>query len=385
MNIPKILIIGSGHLAKRIERAYDDVQCSLVRTSFQELLAGSHGSIVDVLDRLVTTVNPTAIFVVDDDDQCNLHSIIALFSLAPTAQVFASVFNERLVPHFRLKRSNFHIFHPPEVAAPEFVEALEVEKREIQEVPPQPCIEKRSSRRGSSVLTYCVLAYSIVLFGAVSYFHLKEGFSWIDAVYFVVVTMSTVGYGDINLLNAPSHSKLFGIALILTSMVFVWLIFSLTFDSLLRRRAERNMGHRQYRNRDHVIVCGLGRLGLCIVELLLKKGEEIIVIESDPHNSRIEECRRRGVAVYIGDARSDRVLSDVVVDKAKALYSVINDDAINLEIGLTARTIQPRLRVILRIFDEKIAEMVRETLDIYLTRSTSKIVADNLKRKHLGL
>ena len=61
----------------------------------------------------------------------------------------------------------------------------------------------------------------------VAYFHLADGLSWLDALYFVVVTTATVGYGDINLLNASALSKFVGIALILSSTCFIWMIFSL--------------------------------------------------------------------------------------------------------------------------------------------------------------
>ena len=86
-----------------------------------------------------------------------------------------------------------------------------------------------------------------------------------------------------------------------------------------------------------------------------------------------EHLRARGADVYIGDARLPRVLQDVNVTRAKALYSVINDDYANLEIGLNARSFQPDLRLILRIFDDSMSTRIKEHLDIHLTFSMSAI------------
>ena len=76
-----------------------------------------------------------------------------------------------------------------------------------------------------------------------------------------------------------------------------------------------------------------------------------------------------GIDVYIGDARLPGVLHDVGVTKAKALYSLVDSDFGNLEIGLNARAFDPTLRLVLRIYDDSMSKMIRENLDIQLTYS----------------
>ena len=187
------------------------------------------------------------------------------------------------------------------------------------------------------------------------------------------MTVATVGYGDITLLNASAATKLVGIGLILTSTCFIWMIFSLTVDNIIKRRVQLALGRKRYSLSGHVILCGLGRLGFFIAEGLLKQGEKLLIVEKNENSPTIEYFRSRGADVYIGDARLPRVLQDVGVTRAKALYSVINSDYANLEVGLNARSFVPGLRLILRIFDESMSQRIKKHLDVHLTFSMTAI------------
>lgn len=213
----------------------------------------------------------------------------------------------------------------------------------------------------------------MVLLAATSYFRAAEHLSWLDAFYFVIVTTATVGYGDISLLHSSPASKLAGIALILTSTVFIWMIFSLTVDQIIKKRVQMALGRRKHSQRGHVILCGVGRLGHLVGEALLKRGERLLVVEQEETSDAVEHLRSLGADVYIGDARSPRVLEDVGVRRAKALYSLVANDFVNLEVGLNGRSFDPNLRLILRIFDESMAQRIKEHLDIHLSFSTSAI------------
>ena len=151
------------------------------------------------------------------------------------------------------------------------------------------------------------------------------------------------------------------------------MIFSLTVDSIINKRAELSMGRKKYSYKDHIILCGLGKLGYFIAEELLQKGEKVIIVEKNEDSPVIDYFRNLGANVYIGDARLPRVLEDVGVKNAKALFSVINNDYSNIEVGLNARSFEPNLRLILRIFDESMSEKIKDNLDIHLTFSMSNI------------
>jgi voltage-gated potassium channel Kch len=147
------------------------------------------------------------------------------------------------------------------------------------------------------------------------------------------------------------------------------MIFSLTIDRIIRRRAQLALGRKRYSLKEHVILCGLGRLGQSVAEGLLDRGERLLIVEKEESSDAILYFRSRGADVYIGDARLPRVLADVGVRRAKALYSVIDNDFANLQVGLNARSFQPDLRLILRIFDAVMSRRIKEQLDIHLTLS----------------
>lgn len=208
---------------------------------------------------------------------------------------------------------------------------------------------------------------------SIGYFHYSEGLSWLDACYFVVVTVASVGYGDISTIHSSPQAKVVNIFLILGAMVCVWMIFSLLIDRIIRQRIQLSLGRRRYTESGHVIVCGLGRLGHCVAEELLRRGHKVVAVELDENSSRSEHLRQRGVPVYTGNARAFSVLEDVNVARAAALISVIDDDYANLEIALNARSIGPDLRLVLRIYDEDMARQVSTDLDIHLTLSMSAL------------
>ena len=158
------------------------------------------------------------------------------------------------------------------------------------------------------------------------------------------------------------------------------MIFSLTVDRIIKRRVQLALGRRSYTHRDHVIVCGLGRLGYFVAEGLLARGERVLIVERNEDSATVEHFRSLGADVYIGDARLPRVLHEVGVARAKAVYAVINNDFTNLEIGLNARTFAPDLRLVLRIFDDAMSARLREQLDVQLIYSMTAIADDKVFR-----
>ena len=377
MTLNPVLIVGSGHLAYRTRQLANAQGYRIAELSLDAIRSNdSHGSTFDAISRALQEVDLESlamVLLVDDQDERNLELLIALISLNNTLPIVASFFNENIAPHLQAAHPNVRILNPAKIAAPAFIEALSTPITHTLRYVPARIAEEPASPRADNLIKALVTGFMTLIAASVVYFHVAEQLSWLNALYFVIVTISTVGYGDISLLSAAPSSKLVGIGLILGSTFFIWVIFSLTVDRIIKRRVQRALGRRKYARKGHVILCGLGRLGYFIGEGLLKQGEQVLIVEKDEDSPAIEHLRARGADVYIGDARLPRVLQDVGVTRAKALYSVINNDYTNLEVGLNARSFDPNLRLILRIFDESMSRKIKESLDIHLTFSMTAL------------
>jgi Trk K+ transport system NAD-binding subunit len=126
---------------------------------------------------------------------------------------------------------------------------------------------------------------------------------------------------------------------------------------------------------NHIILCGLGRLGYSILLELVKMGKDVAVVELHEAAYGVSEARRMNIPVVIEDARNQQVLADLGIHKAQAVVAVTDNDMANLEIALDARTLRPDIRVVVRMFDQQIAQKISRSFDIKLIFSTSAIAA----------
>lgn len=126
---------------------------------------------------------------------------------------------------------------------------------------------------------------------------------------------------------------------------------------------------------NHVVLCGLGKLGLRTLEQLLAMGEQVAVLEKNPNCPNLAYARRNGVPVRVGHSREEGVFDDLNVARAKSIILATNDDLANLEMALDARKVRPDIRVIIRVFDQELAAKLRDALGMDLTFSTSELAA----------
>lgn len=374
----KVLILGTGHLAYRVKKLATQNGYTVVHSSVSRQFQ-KQGPVFDEIQELFKEVDlneMAMVYLLDDRDDYNLGLAIALISANAHVPITVSLFNENIAPHLQATHPNLFILNPAKIAAPKFVWSLYEPVTRFLRYKPVKIHEELKSKNPDYLIRQLVLLFLGLILLATAFFHWFEKMPLLDSLYFVVATIGTVGYGDINLLNADPLSKVVDIVLIISSMFFVWVIFSLTMDQVIKVRSEYALGRKKYNYKDHVIVCGLGRLGFFIVEDLLKRGERVVVVESNEKSSNIAHFKKLGVGVYVGDARLPGILQDVGVAKARALISVVDDDYINLEVGLSARSFQPDLRLVLRIFDDAMVEDIKQHLDIHLAFSMSALADD---------
>ncbi len=127
--------------------------------------------------------------------------------------------------------------------------------------------------------------------------------------------------------------------------------------------------------RDHIVVCGLGKVGYRVVKELLRLGEDVVGIECDAAGPFLDEIRHQNVPVLMGDARRREMLEKASVQEASAIVVCTEDDLTNLDIALDARELYPGIKVVMRMFDARLAEKVKRGFGIHTAFSTSALTA----------
>lgn len=126
---------------------------------------------------------------------------------------------------------------------------------------------------------------------------------------------------------------------------------------------------------DHIVLVGLGTVGFRVLEELLDLDEQVLVVERDEDAEFVTVARARGVEVLIGDARADHVLRALNVGKARAVIIATDDDLANLEIAMDVRELRVDVPIVMRLFDQRLAQKVRGALGVQVSLSTSRVAA----------
>jgi Trk K+ transport system NAD-binding subunit len=197
----------------------------------------------------------------------------------------------------------------------------------------------------------------------------------VDALYFTVTIITTTGFGDISLLTAPLALKLFGIVLMLIGATTLTLFYAFITDAIVSARLTRALGGVHKHMQGHVVVCGLGNIGYRVVEQIAKLGIPVAAVELKETGHFIPTVRRLGVPVLIADARMPETLRALNVGQARCLVVATDNDVANLETALSARALNPSLRVVLRLFEPDLAERVERAFNIHISRSVSALAA----------
>jgi Trk K+ transport system NAD-binding subunit len=214
--------------------------------------------------------------------------------------------------------------------------------------------------------------------------------SLIDAAYFTVETVTTVGYGDYSFRGEPGWLVLFAILLMLTGALFVAIFFALLTDMLVSRRIEESLGRQKITGlHGHVLVIGLGAIGMRVVQQLHDAGRDVVVIEKDEGNRHLSQLRSLNIPVLVADATLPEVLATARLAAASAVAVLTSDDLANLETGLAVRdqlgSRWVQTPVALRIFDPQLAHSVKATFGFRNVRSTAALAAPWFVGAALGL
>ena len=215
-------------------------------------------------------------------------------------------------------------------------------------------VATRTRPRWGFQIRYAIIALAAaIVFGTVG-FHLIERWTLADSLYVTVQTLTTVGYGDI-----PPHTatgRAFAVVVMLIGVAGVALFVSTIVQSVVQSElistfGQRRLSKKMSKLRDHYIICGSGRVGSHLVRDLQSANESFVVIEND--QQRAAEFSQRGVNVIVGDATLEESLRNVGVEHARGLAACLPNDADNVYVVLTARDLNPNLRIVARAAEEQ--------------------------------
>jgi Trk K+ transport system NAD-binding subunit len=214
--------------------------------------------------------------------------------------------------------------------------------------------------------------------------------SLLSAAYFAVETVTTVGYGDFSFRGQDPWLMVGAISLMLLGATFVAVFFATLTNMIVSRRLEESLGRQRIIGLSgHVIVIGLGSVGIRVIQRLVSAGREVVAVDKDESNRHLGQLRALEVPVIIADATLPETLEAVSLPNAAAVAVVTSDDLANLETGLAVRDqLGERwhsVPVVLRMFDSPFARSVRHNFGFASVRSTAALAAPWFVGAALGL
>jgi voltage-gated potassium channel len=193
------------------------------------------------------------------------------------------------------------------------------------------------------------MLFLIILIGTIGFVFIAD-YGWINALYMTVITISTVGFKEVQPLDADA--KIFTILLIITSITIFGYIISVITDYIANNKFIEELKFKQVQKKiqsleNHTIVCGFGRNGKQAMARLRSYKKGCVIVESDPE--LIEEIEADGSMLYIkGDATSDEALLAAGIDRCSSLITTLPSDADNLYVVLSARQLNSKCTIVSR-------------------------------------
>jgi Trk K+ transport system NAD-binding subunit len=214
-----------------------------------------------------------------------------------------------------------------------------------------------------------VLGITAVVFFSLSfgYFHFILHRTWTAAAFYVVETMTNVGFGDTSVTRSTLLT-LGAITAMLGGIIFTSIFIGYVSSALTRAQWISLQGLRRIHARGHVILCGCGKIGMAVIGILTGCGKHVVVIDPDPDVGLVRRARERDVDLLTGSAHRDDALDLVDVPDATAVLALTNNDATNLEIALAARARSANVPLVLRMENDGFA---RATAAIFSLRTFS--------------
>ena len=228
------------------------------------------------------------------------------------------------------------------------------------------------------IYTAVFLLVLILVVGVLG-FRIMSNYSWVDSIYMTVITVATVGYGEVRPLD-PAE-KMFTSVLILSSVFILGYAFSVITEHIFSKNNIGNLREKRVQKKvktmkNHVVVCGYGRNGKQAIQKLMAYKQPFVIIEL---NEEIVDKYSEDHLLFIhGNASEDEVLIKAGIRNASTLICALPRDADNLFIVLSARQINPKLKIISRATEESSYQKLK------LAGADNVIMPDKIGGDHMA-
>ncbi|MFT5736086.1 MAG: voltage-gated potassium channel [Maribacter sp.] len=229
----------------------------------------------------------------------------------------------------------------------------------------------------SKIYLALVLIVVVLLFGVLGYRYISD-YSWIDALYMTIITVTTVGFSEVRPMGP--EGKIFTVLLIVTSVFIVGFAISVVTEYILGRNSLQILKKKRVKKTidslsNHVVICGFGRNGMQASERLKAYNRPFVIIERE---KEIIDRYDDTVLFVEGDANDDEVLLTAGIERAQFLITALPDDATNLFVVLSARQLNKNLFIISR------ASLVNSQKKLLLAGANKVIMPDKIGGDHMA-
>jgi Trk K+ transport system NAD-binding subunit len=398
-----ILLIGEGSLADATQRALHAASASVTR-----LHEPDDGHIREALEEELDTV-----VIVSKDDHLSLRLALVVENVRPGIALVATVHGRIVAEQLERVVENARVVSRADVVAPVLAAACfqkglllvrpdedgfsgvrSGDDLELRPVKPsrQRLDERLLANLGSLIRPYEVSArilmaglfgFLVVLIADAVGTALVLHESPIDAFYAVTKAIVTVGPNP-KVESGPAWFKIFSAVAMIAALALTAIFTAGVVDRLLDRRLSAIMGPRAVPRKDHVVVVGMGNVGLRLCQLLQRLGVRVLAIEGDESNYNVERAKDNGIPVIIGRGGSHFLLRRLALPRARALAAVTSDEVENIAIVGAALGVRDDLRTLLRAGRGEVTNETRSLFKLGVVRDVNRIGGTFLAMAALG-
>ncbi|MCD8486917.1 MAG: NAD-binding protein [Desertifilum sp.] len=243
---------------------------------------------------------------------------------------------------------------------------------------------RQFQQHSQSSLSIAFTLIAMILCATLTYTTVNSHISLVDSLYFSVGMITGAGGKEEVAEQSPDSIKLLTALMMLVGTGVIGICYALLNDWILGTRFRQLLEATPLPRKHHYIVCGLGGVGIQIINQLHGHGHEVIAIERDPNSRFLSTASSLKIPVIHGDASMATVLESANIARAEALIAVTSNDTINLEIALTAKGIAPKIPAIVRTTDPHFARLSQQVFEFDAVLSPIDLAAPSFAAAALG-